>query len=229
MTFQKPPVLATILMLVGMAVLCTLGTWQLQRLEWKENLIASYDSALQQSAPIDKTMLNDKDFIGGSITGYFIDAPPVEISPRTLDGKIGKHIYVPFSLSNGQAVFINLGWTPMDWNSKTLHLSRNTLTLTGMMKRAPEPGFFTPDNTPPDTWYWPDLLAMAQSRIVVNSINTHIFYPSIKIQNDAYPILIGAQPDWRNNHFQYAMFWFTMALALLVIFTLRFMVVKKAL
>ena len=42
---MKLPVWGTILTVIGVVVLCTLGTWQLDRLAWKKDLIAKLDAA----------------------------------------------------------------------------------------------------------------------------------------------------------------------------------------
>ena len=81
------------------------------------------------------------------------------------------------------------------------------------------PGAFTPDNVPAaNQWYWPDLPAMAQAVDLA-------LYPGI-LEAESAPVPGGlpiggvTQTPLRNDHLQYAITWYSLAVALVVIYLL---------
>ena len=228
---RAPPFLPSILMIASVAVLCSLGAWQLKRLAWKTQLIQAYDltGSDARDDALDTRMMEGVEVIAsGRIEGRFIDAPPIVVAPRTLDGRVGKHIYAPFALRSGGAVFVNMGWAPQDWDISQFEVSGASQILYGAVKPVMIAGYFTPENNPPNEWYWPDLAAMAHFSSIDEAVDTHVFYDQAQGEHEDYPRPLEFRADdLPNDHLGYAGFWFSLAGILIVIFILRFVRVSK--
>ena len=76
----KIPFWATIFTTLGVIALCTLGTWQIQRLAWKEDIINKLDNAYENPVKNpDLSELNEDDFIYAEINGRFLFEKSINI------------------------------------------------------------------------------------------------------------------------------------------------------
>lgn len=221
---QQPPLLATLMTVIGVSILCGLGTWQLQRLEWKQDLLSQIEAAYkgQNDTPADLV----KDFSYGSVQGKFLAEKAFLIGPRTKDGKIGNDLITPLQLNN-QTVLVNMGWTNAPLAEQPIyHLNGKTVRFEGLTRR-PHWNSFTPDNNPAQNqWYKPDINEIATALDLQNPAGVIFYAESANYKFDAaFPNNTRQYPN--NNHMQYALFWFAMAAALVVIYVLRF-IIKRA-
>lgn len=219
---KKPPFWATFFTLTGFSILCVLGTWQLQRLAWKERLIAQLDAAYESDASIPVDM--NIDFSYGSATGRVIPDKAILLGPKTKDNTVGHDLIVPLRTGNG-TLLVNMGWTAAQ-NTTELpihHLDRD-ITFTGMT-RTPRWNMFTPENKPDQNqWYKPDIGEIAHAKNLENLRPVMLIAEKANYAfNNAFPNNPRVYPH--NNHKQYAFFWFSMAIALTLVYVLRF--IKK--
>lgn len=226
----KLPFWATTLTIIGLGILCTLGTWQLKRLAWKEDILQKLNTAYEgnQSTPLDFTALqeNNTDYAYGQITGTFKPDKAILLGPITKNKEIGKNLIVPVITDQG-TVFINMGWTDQPLESLPIHHVQNKNIRIEGLARKPGWNTFTPNNEPQnDLWFKPDLNEISEIKDLKNPIPYMLYAQSTSYKFDAaFPNNDRWQPN--NDHLQYAIFWFTMACALLVIYILRFTVKKK--
>ena len=234
---KRPPLLPLILALVGMGVLCMLGNWQLQRLVWKNDLQAQLDTIYAEGQAVPSLSMRDlrgEDFTfkRGVIGGRYIADTVVFIVPRTYDGDVGKHMYAAFRMDDGGVVFVNRGWVRQDFSflgEDGRQMPRQKLT--GLFKKPPRRNSFTPQNTPEsDQWYHPDLVEMAHSLSLSQDeiVTDYLFLLEEDGSPAPYPAKEATRPQLRNQHLQYAGFWFIMAGVLGCVFVLRFMRVQEA-
>jgi surfeit locus 1 family protein len=220
-TNKKPlPIYATLLMLLGVVILCGLGTWQLKRLAWKTELLEQIDHAYSadQTTPLDlNNNAPDASFIAGQITGTLMPGKSITLGPRVLDNKVGYHLITPLLIEGAdQTLLINLGWIE-DQNIPPL--PEGTITFSGVA-RMPDYNNFTPINDPEQNqWYRADINQIAAHHSLHNPA-PYILYQA----HSSKPIPTQTIPRWEpnNNHAQYAVFWFSMAFVLVVIYWLRF-------
>lgn len=206
--------------LVAIVILTSLGTWQLNRLAWKEELIETLDSRTGMAA-VDFAGLSTpyKEHIWRPVTlgGQWLPATGLALGPRTLQGQVGVFVFAPFRLADNRIIFVNRGWAP----SLAAATPAVDGPLTGIV-RLPERGRYAPDNSPDDNqWYWPDLAAMGQQMGFDKKTLIDEAYVQLS-ENDGntWPQPVPAVPDFRNDHLQYAIFWFGMAGMLLIFFAL---------
>jgi surfeit locus 1 family protein len=128
-------------------------------------------------------------------------------------------------LADGRAVIVDRGFIPIDLRDRAKRAAgapAGPVQVTGVVRVAPagKPSWFLPDNKPErDLWFWVDLPAMASAARLPEVAP---FY----IVADATPNP-GGWPKGRdvteplpNNHLQYAITWFALAVAALVVYLL---------
>jgi surfeit locus 1 family protein len=213
--------------LLGFLALIALGLWQLERREWKEALLADLELALSPSArALDiadaESELNHRNYIRIKLRGRF-DNSQERYLFAVLDGQTGWDVITPFITTDRRLVLVNRGFVPdsiKDPRSRPQSLLENEAELTGLLRRKPKAGMFTPENQPSrNMWYWADvdsLLASIPRAAALKPVNGLVqALPSGKGQSWPRPV----PPDPSaipNNHLQYALTWFALAVVLLV-------------
>lgn len=221
----KPPLIATLMTAAGIIVLCTLGAWQFQRMQWKNEILTNLNAAYNEGASskqLTPQSLDTQQFAYGVITGTFQPDKAILIGPRVhgaLDKKIGSHVIVPV-IKDNHTYLVNLGWTDSDLKSLAIHTKQNqTITFDGLA-RKPDWNSFTPDNNlEKDLWYKTDITEIAAAKELENPV-PYTIYASTPGEFTSIQPHERWQPS--NNHAQYMAFWFAMALSLIGIFWLRF-------
>ncbi len=214
--------LATIVAGGAFIVLVGLGTWQLQRLGWKQELIARIESGLEaapSALPSDAAALEGFDYRRVRLSGRFHHGKELYLTPRTFEGRLGVHVLTPFSLAAGAVVLVDRGWVP---DERIASASRSegqvagTLRIEGIARPAARPNPFTPDNeVASNRWYWIDLPAMEKA----------VGMPLLPILIEAGPAANpGGLPvgslgtiDIRNDHLGYAVTWYALAVGLVAV------------
>ncbi len=226
MTLKRPPWLATILTLAALIVLCGLGTWQIKRLHWKQGIIKDLHAAYDTGAlpPLSYEDLKDLAvgqmmFARGTVQGQYDMARTALVEPRTWQGRPGYHILTPLKITGGGTILINRGWIPLaDKNS--VPVPPGFVTISGLLRRPPPPGPLTPANGG-GHWFSIDIAAMTGDAADAVPL---VLYAETESGVGVAPLPVREALSWEpaNNHAQYAVFWFSMAGILLVIFFLRF-------
>ncbi len=193
-----------VFMCACVSVFCALGNWQIQRLHWKEGLIAQIDQAYATNpqtnhvGPDDIKMLAPDHFIRGQFFGRFRFDEALYLMGQIDDGKQTKHLMVPYIVDKTTTILVDMGpgFTPKGNKQPTAR-------ITGLLKHAPVPNKFTPDNVPSDkTWY----------SINVAQLNIPNLYPLVIVpETTPWKTYAAQKPELRNAHLQYAIFWFSMA------------------
>jgi surfeit locus 1 family protein len=211
------------------AMLVSLGTWQMQRLAWKEALIVTVDQRIN-SAPRPLPELERQFAETGDVDYWPVEATGRLLNDReshflaTWKGRSGFFVYTPLELADGRVVFVNRGFVPFDHKdpaTRTEGQVADQTTVRGLARNplAEKPSSLVPDNDPAkNVFYWKDLAAMA-GRAEVPADRLLPFF----IDADAAPnpggLPIGGVTliDFPNNHLQYAFTWYGLAAALLAV------------
>ncbi len=223
--------IATItLILASLAILLALGTWQMERLHWKEGLLA--DIAERRSA--DPVPLADIERIaadGGDIeyrrvalSGTF-DHTKERHFFATFQGQTGFYVYTPLILSDGRALLVNRGFIPYEMkevSTRTAGEVTREQRLTGYARSrlAQKPSSIVPDNDiAKNIFFWKDLDVMASSS-GLDPAKTLPFFVDVDdlVQNPGgWPKGGVTQFDLPNSHLQYAFTWYGLAAALVAV------------
>lgn len=216
--------------LVAFAILCALGVWQLQRLTGKQDLIAQINARVTQvpislaDAARKARETGDVDYLVVTAIGHFL--PEQERHFYSIhNGVAGWEIFAPFK-TNGRTLLVNRGFVPVNLKQNQTraddqaYLARQTdIEITGLLRTSGVQEPFVPDNDEAaNIWYWRDLEGMLSSFGILPS-DTLPFY--LDLVSPAPP---GGLPtpgitrlDIPNNHLGYAITWFGLAGALVVI------------
>lgn len=232
-------VVSLVLLAVALSVLVSLGTWQVRRLHWKETLIA--DIATRRALP--PAPLSEIEAVAAR--GEDFEYRPVRVEGRFLNdkerhffatfvGRTGYYVYTPFELEDGRFLFVNRGFVPYemkDPKSRREGLPDGRQTVTGLARaRLPgKPSWAVPENdVAGNIFYWKDLSAMAASAGLAAESVVPFF-----LDADATPVPGGwpkggvTQIDLPNDHLQYAITWYGLAVVLLVISITAFLRGRK--
>lgn len=221
------PLGATILTLIGLAMLCGLGAWQVKRLHWKQGLLAeiaaerAVDPMTRRLGPADFTDARNQ-FRRGYIEGEYLPDSTVAIGPRTHDGAAGYHIFSALRLADGGGtILVNRGWVPQAM--KSFVTVAGPAKVAGSIRQPEKPNPFVPENRPAQNeWYRIDVMQIADAfnRTDIYGVT---FYAEREIPPVGdYPLAAATAPQLPNNHFAYAVFWFSMAAVMLAVYALRF-------
>ncbi len=217
------------LVLLALAILLGLGTWQVKRLYWKEALIADIGERLSAGtvplAEIEALAKNggDIEYRRVSLSGRF-DHVRERHFFATHRGQTGYYIYTPLELADGRAIFVNRGFVPFDLKEQVRRPDGQVagmVDVTGLA-RAPltaKPSSLLPDNDiAGNIFYWKDLPAMASSAGIAPERLVNLFVDADDTPNPGgWPQGGVTLIDLPNNHLQYAITWYGLALALVIV------------
>ena len=218
----RPGWLPTLVVIVLLPLMVWLGFWQLARAEEKRLLIAASD-ARRQMAPLPIQALEQQSapaYTRVSLYGTFDAAHSVLLDSRTRGGVVGVELLQPFyDQASGLWVLVNRGW--LAWPDRrvapqfaTPEMPQN---LTGWVYLPPGEGFLLKQT---DSSTWPKLV----NAVDVAALWTQLGRGGAPFQVRLEPGAATYQVDWPivamdpQKHLGYAVQWFAMALALLILF-----------
>ncbi len=216
----------------GVLGLCALGSWQIQRLHLKENLIANLEKAAAaepialDSTDIQHAFENNVTILRGTLTGHYLHNHEINVGPRPQNDLMGHHIVTPFQLQDGGIVLVLRGWI-QDGNQAPVQQPDGTLTISGVLKEPASTNSFTPKNIPEkNQWYHIDP-AQIENVMNLRDVAPMVLYEQMPHSDSGWPLPIDAMAYPDNKHLSYAIFWFSMAGMLIVIYSLRFITAQK--
>ena len=225
MTTQRSLLWPTIWAALCLLLLLGLGTWQVERLHWKEGLIAERNAALGAAPmPLPKALdaARALEFHPVRADGEFLNDHELFLNAQSFSGAVGFHIVTPFRLDDGSIILIDRGFAPTDRKEPATRAAgeiAGPTAVTGLLRLPEPPGWFTPANEPQkNSWFSIDLPAMARAAGIGGAL------PFYYIDADKTPVP-GGWPqggqtitDLPNNHLQYAITWYALAAALIAIY-----------
>jgi len=217
------------LVLLALAILLGLGTWQVKRLYWKEALIADIEERLN-AGPVALSDMEAMAKGGGDIeyrrvrlSGTFDHARERHFF-ATHQGRTGYYIYTPLTLADGRILFVNRGFVPFEMKEQAKRPDGQVageVTITGLARAplAAKPSSLLPDNDiAKNIFYWKDLAAMASSTDIPSDRLIHLFVDADNTPNPGgWPQGGVTLIDLPNNHLQYAITWYGLAAALVIV------------
>jgi len=220
-TFRPYPGL-TIACAALLGALVWLGTWQLERLQWKLNLIATVDSHMA-AAPVTLDQIqrmgaDDAQYRKVTLSGRFDHAQEAYIFATAAEGVAVYHVLTPFTTDDGKVLMVDRGAVPQDRLDPKTRVAGNVegqTKVTGVWRLPDPPGAFTPNPDPAKRiWYARDLKSIAAA--------DHLSLAApVVIEADAAPnpggLPRGGQTvvNFRNQHLSYAVTWYGLAAVLL--------------
>jgi surfeit locus 1 family protein len=221
--------LALVVVPVALAILLSLGTWQVQRLTWKEQLMA--EIAERSTAPaiavaeVERQLAAGEaiDYRHASATGRYLNDKERHFL-ATFEGQSGFYVYTPLELADDRYLFVNRGFVPYDRKDPATRPESQLdgeQAVTGLARAelTEKPSSLVPDNDEKaNIFYWKDLSRMAASTGLPQDRVLPFF-----LDADSTPVAGGlpkggvTQIDLPNNHLQYAITWYGLAFALVAV------------
>jgi surfeit locus 1 family protein len=217
----------TITTAIMTAILIALGVWQVERLHWKLELIATINRKMHgtpiavEGSGTSLAWLPQNDYARVSLEGRFDNSKEAYVFTTGPEGNPVYHVLTPFTTDAGHIYLVDRGMVPMDKRnpaSRPQGQIAGETHIIGIWRTPDGPGLFTPA---PDlahrVWYARDVQAIAASDHV------HLAAPVV-IEADATPNP-GGWPeggqtvvDLPNNHLSYAITWFGLAAGLIGVY-----------
>ena len=215
-----------IAVLAALGILLALGTWQVERLFWKEALLADIQQRTQ-AAPVSVSEIEriaatggDVDYRRMTVTGRFDNSRERHFL-ATFNGDSGFYIYAPLVMADGRIIMVNRGFVPYENKEpemRVLGQLTDVVTLNGLSRArlTGKPSFIVPDNDlKKNVFYWKDLDAMISSTGLDPAKVEPFFMDADRMEiPGGMPIGGVTIIDLPNNHLQYAITWYGLAVAL---------------
>src|SRR5215469_2184444 len=228
MTRFRPLFWPTAFTVPMLLLLLGLGSWQIERLFWKRELIAQRQAALAAATAARPRSLDEArnmEFRHVTDDGVYLHDKEIFLGATSEAGRNGYQVLTPLQEAGGRVVFVNRGFIPAelkDPGKRTTGQITGRVQVKGLLRLPPakRPVWFLPDNRPDlNYWFWVELPAMAAADKLDRVAP---FY----IDADATPNPGGwpkggvTRLELPNNHLQYAITWFSLAVALIVVYVL---------
>ena len=214
----------TILALIPITAF-VLGSWQVQRLDWKTKLIAKFEDRLVRPPlplppRIDPTVIDEFDYRRVRATGRFRHDREMLVGPRMNDGKDGYFVITPLERDGGSTILVNRGWISKEQRFQQdrdpAALPQGEVTVSGLLREPWEKNMFTPNNVPEQgKFYFPDVVQMARysgsEPIWIEETMTPSLLEAYHREAKGIPIGRAPEVNLRNNHVQYIVTWYVIS------------------
>ena len=193
-------------------VLLSLGTWQVIRLNYKNNLLKNLEENLKKPS-INFNSNTDKEYAKVLLKKKSLK--PEIFLYHLNKGEIGFKVIVPYEVDNSLVVLVDKGWIKKEKINLIRKSFFNENIIEGYTQKISKKGFFTPDNSTKE-----DFIYFIDTDFLKRVLNKNI-YPLLIIQtsktnknvfSNNYEIHLS------NNHLQYAITWYGLALVTIIFF-----------
>lgn len=217
------PIILSVLALAVFALLVGLGTWQVQRLSWKLDLIARVDARIHAPAvaPPGQAAWNtitaaDDEYRKVTATGTFANDRETLVYAVTTLGP-GYWVMTPLLRADGVTILVNRGFVPADRRDgserRQANLSTQT-TVTGLLRMSePKGGFLRSNDPSTDKWYSRDVSAIAAAR-QLETVAPYFIDADASPNPGGLPVGGLTVVQFKNDHLVYAITWYALALML---------------
>ncbi|KRG62986.1 membrane protein [Stenotrophomonas terrae] len=226
MTRQHTAIFGWILALLVAVLFCALGGWQLQRMHEKEALLAQLPPSREAAISLAEAAAAPEALHWVADQLQFLPAT-VLLDNQLREGRAGIKVYQPARAAGGTTVLVDLGWLPLpaDRSMPAINTLQGMQAVQGLWAPAPASGIALgpalTTTAQPQTWLATriDLPAIATQLQLGNGA----LAPKVLRLDPAMPLGYARDLDLLPNtlppsrHLGYAVQWFAMALAVLLI------------
>jgi len=198
-------------------LLIGLGVWQLQRLKWKEGILAQIHLA-EISPPI-AVPAHPNRFQKVIVSGVWVPGKAVLYGDEVHDGPVtpveGGELIQPLREASGRVVLVDLGWVPEQAPAPVAEPA-GVAHVVGYIHKSEAPGWFAgADDRGKKLYYTLDAAKigadMGFSDVAPFTLVAMGKMPPV---GSALPQPAQHLPQPPNNHYQYALTWFGFAIVL---------------
>jgi surfeit locus 1 family protein len=230
---RRSVVVTSLFAVVALAILLALGAWQVERLRWKEALIATLEERLA-AAPVALPPARDwgkleagrDEYLRVAFTGQFENDKEALVyttgsSMRSDAGGPGYWVFTPARLADGGTAIVNRGFVPdgrQDSAARRDGLVAGAIDIVGVLRWPDPPGLFTPAGEPArNIWFARDPAAIAAAKAIADAAPFYVEMES-PVPPGGLPHPAAVRPSLPNNHLGYAITWFGLAAVLVGVY-----------
>ena len=231
------------LVLLMLALLVALGSWQVQRLAWKNTLIERLQSRIGKAPVSLQTALEkfrktgDVEYQPLSLRGRFLHDTEKHLYRLDKKGRPGWHIYTLLEVvgdgckdcSNAaRFIYVNRGFVPLEFKDRDKRpdgSKGSQVEIVGLIRFSRKAKtFFENENQPlKNEWFWLSLKEMSDANSGMSKEQiTHLapFFVDQRAggQSVQWPRSGTTRVDLTNRHLGYVITWYGLALALLGVY-----------
>ena len=189
---------------------CSLGTWQLYRLQWKQDLINQISEGLK-SNPIRYSQNINKNYQKVILVGKYDFKNQIYLYSLNDKGQPGFDVVTPFETMSKENVLVNRGWIKKEFKN-SIDINTSSKKIAGMLRQANRKNLFTPDNDIIENiWFSINLVDVQE--FTGKKFNKFIVY--LEDQNINLPKPKKITVDVPNNHLKYAITWYSISISIL--------------
>lgn len=214
---------------VPVLVLCLgLSLWQMERREWKMGILdrIAHNQAAQP-VPLDQLLKGDPlehEYGRATIVGTFLHDKEFFLAARSRRNEVGLQVVTPVRTDDGRIVLFDRGWIPSEKRTPASRAEgqvAGTVELNGVVRRSQVQRQFAPDNDPAKNfWFHVDVPLMRKMAGATADPKLDAFFLEADSNHNPGGLPLGGQThlDIPNDHLQYAITWFGIALALIGVY-----------
>ena len=209
---MKHKLLFSVFIIFFILVFIALGTWQIIRLNWKNNLILEIENSLK-NPPVELTQSNKQNYLKIKTTGSVDFEKQIYLYNLNESGTPGFEVLNPI-LINEENYLLNRGWIPFEKKDTPEINIFDQKNIVGTLKIQGRKNIFKPDNDIEEN-YWFSLNREDILKYTGKKFSKYIIYLDGNYQLPQ-PKKITANIS--NNHKKYAMTWFSLAISILLLY-----------
>ena len=209
---MKHKFLFSVFIIFFIFVFIGLGTWQIIRLNWKNNLILEIENSLK-NPPVQLAQSNKENFLKIKTSGSIDFDKQIYLYNLNESGTPGFEVINPITIGD-ENFLINRGWIPFEKKGTQEINVFDQKNIIGTLKLQGRKNIFKPDNDL-DENYWFSLNREDILKFTGKNFSKYIIYLDGNYQLPR-PKKITANIS--NNHQKYAITWFSLALSILLLY-----------
>ena len=209
---MKHKFLFSVFIIFFILVFVALGSWQIVRLNWKNNLILEIENSLK-NPPVEFTNSNVENYLKIKTSGSIDLEKQIYLYNLNDTGTPGFEVINPI-LINDTNYLINRGWIPFEKkNSQEINIFDEN-DIIGTLKLQGRKNIFKPDNDLEEN-YWFSLNREDILKFTGKNFSKYIIYLDGDYQ---FPRPKKITANISNNHKKYALTWFSLAISILLLY-----------
>ena len=209
---MKHKFLFSVFIIFFILVFIGLGTWQIIRLNWKNNLILEIENSLK-NPPVELAQSNKENFLKIKTSGSIDFDKQIYLYNLNESGTPGFEVINPIVIDD-ENYLINRGWIPFEKKGTQEINVFDQKNIIGTLKLQGRKNIFKPDNDL-DENYWFSLKREDIFKFTGKNFSKYIIYLDGNYQ---FPKPKKITANISNNHQKYAITWFSLALSILLLY-----------
>ena len=209
---MKHKFLFSVFVIFFILVFISLGSWQIIRLNWKNNLILEIETSLK-NPPVELSELNLSNYLKIKTSGSIDFEKQIYLYNLNESGTPGFEVINPLMIDS-KNYLINRGWIPFEKKYSEEIYDFDESNIIGTLKSQGRKNIFKPDNDIEEN-YWFSLNREDISKFTGKEFSKYIIYLDGNYQ---FPKPKKITANISNNHKKYAITWFSLAISILLLY-----------